>query len=128
MQEGVREWRGQHLCGMRRRGLDEVAEHVVVPDLERGDSARLPVLRLKARDHPPAFVAQPAGRVEGRLYPEGDEPAIAGKMRRLFEQHRLQPVEQRILPDKRSERLSEMFRPPAAPAAFGDLPRCPQRT
>ena len=54
---------GQHLVGVGRGDLDEIAQHVVVLDLDRGDARKLCVFGLHRRDDATAFVAQLAGFV-----------------------------------------------------------------
>jgi hypothetical protein len=41
-----------------------VAEHAIVPDLERGDAGLRLVARLQRRDRPPPFAAERAKLVE----------------------------------------------------------------
>ena len=66
MDEGRVERRGEQLFAVLRGDLDEIAEHVVVPDLQRADAGRLGVARLQRGDDAARFVAQRARLVERR--------------------------------------------------------------
>ena len=49
MDEGRVERRGEQLLAVLRGDLDEIAEHVVVPDFQRAHAGRLGVARLQVR-------------------------------------------------------------------------------
>ena len=116
--EELGERRLQHPLGMRRRRLDEVAEHVVVPDLQRVDAALAHVLGLQLGDHPAALVAQPPGLVELLVEARRDEAAVAHQERRLGDQRR---VEQR-----RSARRARRARRAPRPAPRAARPPAPR--
>ena len=79
-------------CG---RHLDEVAEHVVVPDLERADAGLVGVARLQGRDHAARFVAQAPRLVERGLVAGAHEAAVALDQRQLVGERAGQQVAQR---------------------------------
>ena len=62
---------------MQRRDLDEIAEHVVVADLQRLDAGRLGISRLQAGDDLAAAVAQAPMLVEIGVGAVADEAAVA---------------------------------------------------
>ena len=76
----------QHPLGVAGGGLDEVAEHVVVADLQGIDAALADVLALQLGDDAAALVAQAAGFVELLVEARGDEFAVAGEERRFVDQ------------------------------------------
>ncbi len=65
------------------RGLDEIAEKVVVLDLELPDAGFVGVGRLQSRDHAAAFVAQASRFVERGRRAWADEPAVALEKRQI---------------------------------------------
>ncbi len=77
---------------MRGRDLDEIADHVVVADLEGGDPGLLGVLALQIGDQASRLVAQFQGRVQFGRVALGDEAAVARIERRLGHQRRGEPV------------------------------------
>ncbi len=70
--------------------LDEIAEHVVVPDLERADAALLRVARLQPGDDAPALVAKRARFVERRVVARAHEAAVALQKRKVVGERRFQ--------------------------------------
>jgi hypothetical protein len=64
--------------------IDEIAEHVVVPDLQRADAGGLGVAHLKRGDDAAGFVAQRTRLVERRLVAGAHEAAVAAERRQLF--------------------------------------------
>ena len=72
----------QRLAG-RLRGLDVIAEKVVVLDLELPDAGFVGVGRLQPRDHTAAFVAQAARFVERGFGAGADKPAVALEQRQI---------------------------------------------
>ncbi len=67
MNEGGVERHGEHFLAMLGGNVDEIAEHIVVPDFQRADTRHLGIANLQRRDDAARFVAQCAGFVEGRL-------------------------------------------------------------
>ena len=57
----------QEPFALRLRHLDEIAEKVIVLELELLCSRHVAIARLQRRDHAPAFVAQRAQLVERRV-------------------------------------------------------------
>ena len=112
----------QHPLGVRRRRLDEVAEHVVVPDLQRPDPAPPHVLGLQLGDDPAPLVAQPPRLVELRVVARRDEAAVAHQQRRLGDQRRRRAGR----PAPRARRAPPAPRP-APPAARPPAPRAAAR-
>ena len=81
--EGRVERRRQQLLAVLRGHLDEIAEHVVVPDLQRAHAGRVGVARLQRRDHAAGFVAQRARLVERGVVACAHEAAVALEVRQL---------------------------------------------
>ena len=65
------------------RHLDVVAEHIVVPDLQRADAGLLDQPALQAEDHAPRFGRQPARLVELAVVAFAHEAAVALQQRQL---------------------------------------------
>ena len=84
--EGRVQRRRHQLVAVLRRHLDEIAEHVVVPDLQALDAAVVGVARLHRGDHPARGVAQAARLVERRLVALAHEAAVALDQRQLLGQ------------------------------------------
>ena len=66
MDEGLARGTGQEPLALGGRHLDEIAEHVVVLDLERADAGLLGIARLQTDDHVAGVVAQLARGIEVR--------------------------------------------------------------
>ena len=77
------ERRGHQLVAVLRRDLNEIAQHVVVPDLESLDAGVVGVARLHCGDHQPRSVAQAAGFVERRFIARTHKAAIALEQRQF---------------------------------------------
>ena len=75
--EGRVERRREQLVAVLRGDLDEIAEHVVVPDLQALDAGVLGVARLQRGDHPARFVAQGPRLVERPVVAVAHEAAVA---------------------------------------------------
>ena len=88
MDEGRVIGRFEQRFAHRLRRLNEVAEKVVVLDLELPDPRLIGVGRLHFRDHAAAFVAQTQGFVERRERARADKPAVAFEQRQLVRQRR----------------------------------------
>ena len=83
---------------MGRRRFDEVAENVVVPDLQRRHIRQPHIVSLHRRDDAPAFVPQLARLVEVRVIAGRDEAAIPDEKRWLCHQRRIQHANQFVEP------------------------------
>ena len=81
--ERLAERRRHQLFALRPRHLDEIAEHVVVLDLERANAGLLGVARLQARDHPARGVAQFARFIQILIVARAHEAAGAFRQRQL---------------------------------------------
>ena len=68
---------GEQLLAVLRGHLDEIAQHVVVADLERADAGLVRVARLQRRDHAARFIAQRARLVERGVVARAHEAAVA---------------------------------------------------
>ena len=79
MDEGRVERRAHQLVAVLRGDVDEIAEHVVVPDLQRPDARGLGVAHLKRGDDAARFVAQRSRFVERRLVARADKAAVAAE-------------------------------------------------
>ncbi len=64
-------------CGMVGADLDEIAEHIVVPDLQGLDAGRVGITSLQARDELAAAVAKISLLVEIGAEFLADEAAVA---------------------------------------------------
>src|SRR5690606_1705126 len=69
----------RYALGVRARYLDEIAEHLVVADLQRRNSAALPLLHLQPRDEILRTVARVAQLVQLRIEALPDDVALAGR-------------------------------------------------
>ncbi len=83
MDEAGVERRSEQLLAVLRRDVDEIAEHVVVPDLQRADAGRLGVAHLQRGDDAARFVAQRARLVERALAARAHEAAVALERRQF---------------------------------------------
>ena len=83
MDEGRIQRRRHQFVAVLRGDLDEIAEHVVVADLERLDAGILGVARLHCGDDQAGGVAKAAGLVQRRLIAFSDKTAIAFDQRQL---------------------------------------------
>ena len=70
-------WRLAQAARMVSADLDEIAEHVVVPDLQGFDAGRVGVAALQAGDEMPAAVAEVSLLVEIGAELFSDEAAVA---------------------------------------------------
>ena len=74
---------GRHQrIGVTARHLDEIAEHAVVPDLERGHPGLVAVLRFERGDRAARMGRDRAQLIERRIVALGDEAALAALGRR----------------------------------------------
>ena len=90
MDEGRAMGRLEQRFARRLRRLDEVAEKIVVLDLELPDPRLVGVGRLQFRDHAAAFVAQTQRFVERRKRARANEPAVTFEKRQLVRQRRVE--------------------------------------
>ncbi len=79
---------------LQRGDLDEIAEHVVVLDLQRLDAGLFGILQLQAGDDPARLVAQRPHLVEFRMGAFAQEAAIALQQRQFVRQHGPRAVDQ----------------------------------
>ena len=86
MDEGGVERRGEKFLAVLRGDVDEIAEHIVVPDLQRLHAGRFGVAHLQRGDDAARFVAQRARFVERRLVAAADETAVAAERRQFVGQ------------------------------------------
>ncbi len=84
MDEGRVQRRRHQLVAVLRGDLDEIAEHIVVPDLERLDAGVVGVARLHRRNHEARGVAQAAGLVQRGLIAFANKTAVALDQRQLL--------------------------------------------
>ena len=90
MNEGRIQRRRHQPVAVLRRHLDEIAEHIVVADLQALDAGLVGVARLHRRDHEPRGVAQIAGLVQRRLIAFAHKTAVALDERQLLGQRALE--------------------------------------
>ena len=81
--EGLVERRRHQAIAVLRGHLDEIAEHVVVPDLERADLGFVRVARLQRGHDPARLIAQRPGLIECLIVTGANEAAVAAKRRKL---------------------------------------------
>ena len=83
MNEGCVERRGEQFLAMLRSDVDEIAEHVVVADLERAYAGLLGIARLQLGYHAAGVVAQRARLVERAVIACAHKAAVALEVREL---------------------------------------------
>ena len=127
---------------MLRGHLDEIAEHVVVADLQDADAGLVGIARLQRRDDAAGFIAQRPCLVERGVVARAHEAAVAleggqfGRSaasvrppacRRAARQrrHRVGDVCRRLL--ERPKRAREIARPPSTPSRIAARSRGPPR-
>ncbi len=82
---------------MDRRHFDVIAEHVVVPDLERRDTSLTGIAPLQFRDQLARIVAQAAQLIQFARIFFRDEAAIARIERQVLRQGARQHIDQRVM-------------------------------
>ena len=112
MDEGRIQRRRHQLVAVLRGDLDEIAEHVVVADLQALDAGLVGVARLHRGDHEARGVAQIAGLVECGLIAFAHEAAVALDQRQLFGKRALEFARQ--IARRAAQRLHDRRRSPAA--------------
>ena len=111
MDEGRVQRRGEKLVAVLRGDVDEIAEHVVVPDFERPHAGRLGVAHLQRGDDAARLIAQRARLVERRLVSGADETAVAAERRQFVGQRSRQfGGDGRIGPAQRRDRFGDIAR------------------
>ena len=101
----------EQLVAVLRRHLDEIAEHVVVPDLQRLDAGRIGIARLQRGDHPARFVAQRARLVERAVVAGAHEAAVALEQGQLVGERRRERIgDGRIRTAQRGGRVCQLGR------------------
>lgn len=83
-----------HRSGIAGGHLDEVAEHVVVLDLQRLDARLFAILQLQPRDHAARLIAQRPHLVELGARALADEAAVALQKRQFLGKGRVEAREQ----------------------------------
>ena len=84
--EGLAERGGEHLFRVGRGGLDEVAQHVVVLDLQALDAGLFDIVGLHPGDDAAPFVAKLACLIQIGVMAGRDEAAVADQKRRFGDQ------------------------------------------
>src|SRR6185437_11436824 len=68
---------GAHqLVGVPRRNLDMIAEHSIMPDLQRADCGRITISSFERSNGPPSVGRGVAQCIEVRVIAFGDVPAL----------------------------------------------------
>ena len=98
-----------------RRHLDMIAEHAIVPDLERADSGALTVIGLQRSDRAASAGAGRAQIIQRGVISLGDVTAIARIDRRRRHQRARVEIDQRAVPAEQRRQLSEQNRRPLDP-------------
>ena len=88
MDERPIERRSQQFLAVLGGHLDEIAEHVVVPNFQTAHARGFGVARLQRRDDPTRFVAQRTRFVERNVITRAHEAAVAFEMGQLVGQRR----------------------------------------
>ena len=86
MDEGRVERRAHELVAVLRRDVDEIAEHIVVPDFQRADAGGLGIAHLQRGDDAARFVAQRTRFVERRFVAGAHKAAVAAERRQFVGQ------------------------------------------
>ena len=107
MNEGFRQGRGEHLIGMGCRRLDEIAQHIVVLDLQALNAGRRNVIGLHPGNHAAPLVAQLPRLVQLCIESRGDKAPVPHQKRRLRDQRLLQKRAQHLMPHQRPRRRRE---------------------
>ena len=82
---GVERRRHQFVTVLRR-DVDEIAQHIVVPDFQRADAGGLGIFHLERGDDAPRFIAQRPGLVERGVIAGADKAAVAAERRQFIGQ------------------------------------------
>ena len=80
--------------GILGRHFDEIAQYIIMFDLERRNTGCLGIGLLQARDNSAAFIAQATGLIQFRPPALGDKPAIACQQWRLIPDSPFKVVDQ----------------------------------
>ncbi len=111
MDERGIERRRHQFIAVLRRDVDEIAEHIVMPDFQRPDAGGLGVAHLQRGDDAARFVAQCPRFVERRLVAGADKTAVAAERRQLLGQRPLQLGSDRgVGPAQRRDGLRKLAR------------------
>ena len=112
-----------------RRHLDEIAEHVVVADLQRGDAGFVDISLLQIGDQTPAAVAKLAEFVELRVVPRRHEAAVTGEQRKVGSQRLVERLDRRVVPGEGGGRAIDLSGRGGRPAVDepGQAPGAGQR-
>ena len=84
--EGLAERGGEHLFRVGRGGFDEIAQHVIVLDLQALDAGALDIVGLHPGDDAAPFVAKLARLIQIGVMAGRDEAAVADQKRRFGDQ------------------------------------------
>ena len=84
MNERGVERRSHELFAVLRRDVDEVAQHIIVPDLQRADAGGFGVAHLQRGNDAAGFVAQRTRFVEHRFVAAAHEAAVAAERRQFI--------------------------------------------
>ena len=76
-----------HRSGIAGGDFDEIAEYIVVLDLERADAGVFGILQLQAGDDAARLVAQRPHLVEFGIGPFAQEPAVPFQKRQFVGEH-----------------------------------------
>ena len=85
------------LVSLFGRDFDEIAEHVVVLDLQRLNAGLFRIAALQPGNQPPAFVTELAELIQFRGVALGDKPAVTGVKGQFVIQGAFKPAYQFIV-------------------------------
>jgi hypothetical protein len=130
--------RGHQGIGVAARDFDEVAEHPVVADLERGDAGLGAVARLERGDRAAGAARGLAQFVESVVVAFGNEPALRPLGRRRRHQRARQVIGQRAVSGERRQQapqqrreialgLQEIVQPARSRESVANLPEVARR-
>ena len=89
------------------RRLDEIAQHIVVLDLQALNAGLSDVISLHAGNHAAPLVAQLPRFIQLCIESRGDKASVPHQQRRLRHQRLLQKPAQHLVPHKRRRRGRE---------------------
>ena len=105
--EGFRQGRRKHLVGMGCRRLDEIAQHIVVLDLQALNPGRRNIIGLHSGNHAAPLVAQLPRLIQLCIESCGDKAPVSHQQRRFRDQRLLQKRAQHLMPHQRPRRRGE---------------------
>ena len=107
MDKGFIQGRRHHLFRVNSGGFDEVAQHVVVLDLKRGNPSIAGELRLHRRYDASPLVSQLPCLIQIFVEPRGHKTAISGQKRWFSDQRFVQKRDNLVMTAQRPVRIRQ---------------------